>query len=444
MRLVPHASICPFRIPKAAPVTATLPYIRRDPRSQRTATPGAVSSSSLSTTDSLRQPADREQYEVLLLLNNCTDASAQVARRFAAAHVDMHLHVVEHTFAKHHAHVGSARSLLMQQAALRLRGAPDALARSQRGSLLLTTDADTVVDPLWLAETEAAFARGADAVGGDIHIAAAERYGLARQARRAYALDRRYLRAVCLLESLLDPLAHDPWPRHHHHFGASLACTLYAYDACGGMQPTPFLEDLAFYRALVGAGMRFRHEPKVRVYTSARTRGRAPVGLSEQLRHWHGSAALRVPSCTFHQRRCVALAALRRAMQGQSDWQHVSRVLRVASQDVRGLGLMHGTAESAWQAIDGDTRIRNGLSAAEREGEIHTELGNLQEVMRQLRPNGARLQADTSSGAVTLVHPTTAASATHRVLRRLPAGSPLREVSSAPAAGPLLEVGVGQ
>ncbi len=385
------------------------------------------------------EPVDREQYEVILLLNNCTDESARVARNFAATHVDFELHVVEHTFEHQDAHVGSARSMLMHQAALRLRGAPDALTRPAHGPLLLTTDADTVVDPEWLAETMAAFARGADAVGGDILIPRSERQGLARQARRAYASDRRYLHAVCLLESLLDPLAHDPWPRHHHHFGASLACSLDAFDACGGMPPAPFLEDLAFYRALVGAGMRFRHEPRVRVYTSARTRGRAPVGLSGQLQEWHGAAALRVPSCKFHQRRCEGMAMLRGAMRGQNSWQYASRMLRTGCQELRTLGLAYGSAESVWSALDGDARICVGLGKAECEGDMQTELATLQALIKQLQPSGAARRVDRTSGVAIQANSTMAVSAMFRGLRHPSVGNPELWASSEPKADqPLL------
>jgi hypothetical protein len=388
-------------------------------------------------------PVERERYEVLLLLNNCTDASAHIAQQFAGNHPDLHLHVIEHTFEKRHAHVGNARSLLMQQAAFRLRSAPDARARAHR-LFLLTTDADTTVDPCWLAETIEAFNRGADAVGGDILVPSAERLCLARQARLAYALDRRYLHAVCLLETLLDPLPHDPWPRHHHHFGASLACTLHAFDVCGGMEPTPMLEDLAFYRALVAAGMRFRHEPRVRVYTSARTQGRAPIGLSEQLRQWHRTTEIRVPSSAFHERRCVAMATLRSAMQGKGSWQHVSRLFRMASDDLRSTAMMLGTSESAWHAVNGDARIRNGLHTEAQDGTLHAELGNLHKLIRQLKPTCAIHQAGKTDDTATQPGPTMAAAATYRARHLLPVGNPLLQASSAPAADPLLPVGVAQ
>ena len=42
-----------------------------------------------------RRPLDRGCYEVLLLLNNCTDNTAAVARRYARTYDDFHLHIME-------------------------------------------------------------------------------------------------------------------------------------------------------------------------------------------------------------------------------------------------------------------------------------------------------------------------------------------------------------
>jgi len=48
----------------------------------------------------------------------------------------------------------------------------------------------------------------------------------------------------------------------------------------------PFLEDEAFYRALLRTDARVRQSPHVKVFTSTRTNGRVAVGFSEQLRYW--------------------------------------------------------------------------------------------------------------------------------------------------------------
>ena len=64
---------------------------------------------------------DPAQFEVIVLANNCSDASAEVVRRFAARHPSLALHVVEVRFPDPVAHIGHARSCLMDEACRRLR-----------------------------------------------------------------------------------------------------------------------------------------------------------------------------------------------------------------------------------------------------------------------------------------------------------------------------------
>ncbi len=105
--------------------------------------------------------------------------------------------------------------------------------------MIASTDGDTRVASNWLAETWDAVDRGADAVGGDIRTDRAGRRALDPHARRSYLRDVRYRRLVDELASRLDPDPADPWPRHHHHTGASLAVTAEAYRRVGGLPPLP-------------------------------------------------------------------------------------------------------------------------------------------------------------------------------------------------------------
>ena len=86
------------------------------------------------------------------------------------------------------------------------------------------------------------------------------------------------------------PQTEDPFPRHHQHYGASLAVTAAAYAKAGGMPLSPSSEDAALYHAIVASGGRFRHSYRVRVRTSARVLGRAEGGLACVLRSWHDQA----------------------------------------------------------------------------------------------------------------------------------------------------------
>jgi hypothetical protein len=219
------------------------------------------------------------EYEVLVLANNCQDKTAAIARAFAARHPALALHVLEVELPRAEAHIGTARRLLMDEACRRLEEA------GNLGSFIASTDADTLVAPTWLAATQAALARGANAVGGRILMRAStvKKYC---PVRRYQLQDATYQLLRARLEALLDPEEADPWPRHHQHFGASFAITPATYRRVGGLPIVPYLEDEALYQALLRHDLRLRHCPQVRVYTSNRQKGRVAVGLSWQLRQW--------------------------------------------------------------------------------------------------------------------------------------------------------------
>ena len=221
---------------------------------------------------------DPDCYEVLLLANNCTDDTAEVARCFARRTPCLTLHVAEISLPPSCAHVGTARKLLMDHACRRLLG-----CRQGRG-VIASTDGDTRVAPDWVAQMLRETAGGADAVGGRIRV---ERQLGEDQEARLYSLrDTAYQRGLARLEHLLDPDPADPWPRHHQFFGGSLGITAEAYSAVGGLPPLPCLEDVALEDALKRVDARISHSPDVRVSTSPRQLGRTPLGLSAQLREW--------------------------------------------------------------------------------------------------------------------------------------------------------------
>ncbi len=260
-------------------------------------------------------PMPANSYEVVLLLNNCTDASGGVAQAWRAKHPSaMPLHVVERTLPAEQAHVGTARRMLMDTAWHRLQHAvPDAAA-------ILSTDADTVVAPDWVAQNLAAL-QAADVVGGSVTLLPEQLAALPRAVRRCYDRDREYAELIARLEDVLDPQENDRWPRHLDHFGSSLACTPAAYAKAGGLPPITPLEDEAFVDRVRHAGLRLRHAPDVHVYTSARMYGRAVMGLAGQLRLWSrlpDREAHLVRSAAFLEHRFRLLRRLREIFNSKS------------------------------------------------------------------------------------------------------------------------------
>ena len=230
-------------------------------------------------TDPAGRPLPPATYEVIILANNCSDATAAVIRDYAATFPHFRVHVAERHFPRELACVGTARRLLMDTARARFihLGVPH--------GIICTTDADTLPDPTWVHHTLAAAARGARAIGGRILVPHAE----PRQPhyRKQHLQDVTYRSLQYCLESMIDPQTADPWPRHFQHFGPSTAVRADVYTACGGIPPLRSLEDVGLAMALERIGVPITHDPRVRVTTSARVSER--VGgrcFSSQLSEW--------------------------------------------------------------------------------------------------------------------------------------------------------------
>jgi len=221
---------------------------------------------------------DRQTVEgplrVLVLANNCSDGTAQGAH-LAAQRID--LRVEEISLPPERANAGVARGLAMTAGAQWLRETGGA------GGVLLSTDADTLPPQHWVAANLRAIDAGCEAVGGEIRFPEADVPEWLRQTRAQVV---RYWAAVRALSDRIDPVPHDPWPRHGDHTGASLALTLAAYEAAGGVPQIPTGEDNALVAAVERQGGRVRHDPNVWTTVSVREDGRAAGGMAAEMRRW--------------------------------------------------------------------------------------------------------------------------------------------------------------
>lgn len=208
---------------------------------------------------------------VIILLNNCTDESEAVIRRLR---LPFPVHMPAVTLSPPRAHAGWARKIATDHAA-DLAGPT---------GLVLCTDADAIVPPNWLAANLAEIAAGADAVAGQAEIDPVEARAIPAVLHDDNARECAYAALVNEIDWRLDPDPADPWPRHDQHSGASIAVTVAAYRASGGIPPVPLGEDRAFFDALRRIDARIRHAPGVRVTVSGRTEGRAAGGMADTIR----------------------------------------------------------------------------------------------------------------------------------------------------------------
>lgn len=188
-----------------------------------------------------------EPVVIVVVLDDCTDASEAVARRCGAI-----------TIALQARNVGAARAC----------GAQHAIELGARW--LAFTDADTVVEPGWLADQ---LALRSDAVCGTVAVRDWGAYG--ERLRRHY--EATYTDA----------------DGHRHIHGANLGVSTAAYVAAGGFPPLESSEDVALVGELKAQGASIAWSAVPRVVTSARRFFRAPLGF--------GATLLRVELEGLHQ-----------------------------------------------------------------------------------------------------------------------------------------------
>jgi hypothetical protein len=182
---------------------------------------------------------------VCVVADRCTDATVDVA----GPHAEV---LVQHAALT----IGEVRNL----------GARHLLAALPADGWLLSTDADSVVPPDWVAAHLARAATGADAVVGTVALGDAGQLA-------AEVVDR-YAQLVAR-PSLVGA---------EHAYAANLGVRASAFRAVGGFPATPHGEEHALLARLRAAGHRVVRAPEISVRTSARTEGRARGGLADLLR----------------------------------------------------------------------------------------------------------------------------------------------------------------
>jgi glycosyltransferase involved in cell wall biosynthesis len=206
--------------------------------------PGALDALSKATA----QLPPRTQCRTAVVLDDCTDDSAVIARQWAQ---DGWIEVVQCRFKN----VGAAR----RAGCTALLHAWDGLHPSS--IWLSTTDADSQVPLEWLEAQLVAHAAGADMWTGRVEVSDWSFHRPSTIARWTIEYEREVA------------------PVH----GASMGLTARSYLEAGGFQSFASGEDRELYRSALASGARAHHDPDVRVLTSARRNARAPLGFAHAL-----------------------------------------------------------------------------------------------------------------------------------------------------------------
>ncbi|WDF46190.1 glycosyltransferase family A protein [Chryseobacterium sp. KACC 21268] len=228
--------------------------------------------------DILSESLDSNQFEILVLANNCSDDSVALIKKFQLEHPHLNIHLQEITLSKSLANIGYIRRKLMESAYSRLM--------QIGGGIIMTTDGDTSVANDWISQTQQEIINGADVVGGRILLYQNELENLDEFTLLHHFKDEKYQLLIAELEAKIIDSEFDPHPRHHQHFNGSFAITTDCYAKSGGVPEVDYLEDCAFFDRLQTIDAKIRHSYNVKVHTSARWIGRTEIGLSHQLNVW--------------------------------------------------------------------------------------------------------------------------------------------------------------
>ena len=208
---------------------------------------------------------------VVLLLNNCTDETERVAMRLA---LPFSLDIQTVMLPSIDANAGTARRLVMGRAA-ELAG---------RNGVLMTTDADAIVPPNWIALNMSALAAGADVVCGQAVIDPREAAAIPSHLHEDDALECQYADLLDAIGDAVCPDPVDPRPRHTEASGASLAIKARTFLQAGGVPHVRTGEDRALVDALRRIDAPIRHDPAICVTVSGRIVGRAAGGMADTIR----------------------------------------------------------------------------------------------------------------------------------------------------------------
>ncbi|WP_370205248.1 glycosyltransferase [Pararhodobacter marinus] len=200
---------------------------------------------------------------IVLIVNNSRDATARVALAKAR---EWRLPLILWEGRIEAGGVGAARRL----------GGRLVRDRAPRCRFLLSTDADAVPAPGWIAAMAGAL-RWADAATGLVQPIPAELAAMPQAFHSQSALHARYLQ---LTEEFLSLVAPRGGQGLNLASGANFGIRFDAYEGVGGYAPLASHEDRDLLARLRTGGWRLAHARDAVVQVSMRAEGRAPDGMS--------------------------------------------------------------------------------------------------------------------------------------------------------------------
>jgi hypothetical protein len=304
---------------------------------------------------------------LVLLLNNCTDASRDICHGFQSGYQGIEIH--ERTLQGPLASAGEARRLALQLAAV-----------AGRESVILTTDADAVPARSWIEKNVMAIQAGAQVVCGKAEIHPQDAETIPCLLREDDERETFLLSILDEITAMMNPDPFDPWPRHQQQSGASIALQCNVLHLAGGPPQVANCEDRVLIERLRLIDARIRHAPDITVHVSGRLEGRAPGGMAEtikrrMIRQDELTDAKLEPAIDAF-RRAGAQARLRAVRQGRRSGNALARDLLIGHAEMHGI-LQAGFHGHAWARLQAASPVlqRRRVAFVDLPREIRIALG---------------------------------------------------------------------
>jgi GT2 family glycosyltransferase len=304
---------------------------------------------------------------LVLLLNNCTDSTPGICNRFRGQRQGVEIY--EKTLHGTLASAGEARRLALHFAA---QTGPD--------SVILTTDADAVLERSWIEKNIREIDAGAEVVCGKAEINPQDALNIDRALHEDDERETFLLTLLGEINVSLNSDPFDPWPRHQQQSGASIAMRSDILQMAGGPPHVAACEDRALIEKFRLVDARIRHAPDIMVQVSGRLEGRAAGGMAETIRR----RMIQQDALTDEKlepsidafRRAMAQARLRAVRQGIDDGRALARDLLIDPTEM-GHILQKEFYGQAWAGIQKISPVlqRRRVAFVDLDREIHIALG---------------------------------------------------------------------
>lgn len=335
--------------------------------------------------DRYGSPLSENEFEILVLANNCTDDTVAVTERIAKS-IPQRVAVIDERLPAEMSNAGWARKRAMDLAI-------DRLDEFGNVGVVMTTDADSCVSPTWVWSNLQELAKGVDCVAGYVDATPTEIVSLGGSFLRRGRLEDTYLRLVAEIMARCDRRPHDPWPNHRVSSGASLAVTTEAYRAIGGLPARPLGEDAALTASLEEAGFKVRHSLDVTVQTSCRLSGRATGGAADtmqrRLTDLDAPCDEDLEPALHLTRRALCRSLFRKAWKGVLDADAFSARILIQPDLIPRLRAEEAAFLEAWEAISLASPILSRRRTL-RPSELPREICTARSVLATVRAGGPR------------------------------------------------------